>query len=136
MQDVVEALITYLKTVSGVTDLVSTRIWGGDYPETEVENMPRKNIVIVESGGPEEFRTARIQKQRVDIFSYGEGYYQAGRVDRAVADALLDIARTTASDTLLHSAGYGGRIRLKIPDSGWEYFMRPALIKVGETATT
>ena len=135
MQDVVEALITYLGTVSGVTDLVSTRIWGGDLPESEVTNMPRKNLVIRGSGGPEEMRTARIQRQRVDIFSYGESYYQAGRVDRAVADALLDIARTVANSTLLHSVAYGGHLFLKIPDSGWEYVMRSALVVVGETAT-
>tara|TARA_Y100000310_G_scaffold340684_2_gene437327 strand:+ start:4494 stop:4901 length:408 start_codon:yes stop_codon:yes gene_type:complete len=135
MQDVAEAMITHLKTVSAITDLTSTRIWGGDLPETEVENMPRQNLVVRESGGPEEFRTARIQQQRLDFFSYGEGYYQAGQVDRAVADALIAIARTVANSTLMHSAGYGGAMHLKLSDSGWEYVLRSALIMVGETST-
>jgi len=134
MQDVVEALITHLKTVSAVTTLVSTRIWGGDIQRAEITSMPRKNIVITESGRPEEFRTHTVQRQRVDIYSYGESYYQAGRVDRAVADALMAISRTTANSTLIHSVGYSGRISLKIPESGWEYYMRSAMIYVGETA--
>lgn len=134
MQDIVEALIDHLLTVTAVTTLVATRIYGGDLDEDEVVNMPRKNVVIAQAGGIEEFRTATISRPRFDIFSYGEGYYQAGQVDRAVADALKAISRTVANSTLLHTAGYGQPVRLKHPAAGWEYMLRSVTIIAGETA--
>jgi len=133
MQDVVGALITHFKAESAITDLVSTRIWGGQLPVSEAENMPRKNVVMAHAGGFEEFRSAPIARVRVDIFSYGEGYLEAVGVDGAVADVLRAIHRTIAGTTLLHSAGYGGPIRMNIPESGWEYIMRSATIVMGET---
>lgn len=135
MQDVLTALITYLGTQSGVTDLVSTRIYGGELPKADVAEMPRKAIVLRSAGGIEEFRTARIQDQRIDVFSYGDGYFEAGQVDRAVADALMAIRRNASESTLLHSAGYGGAFQLKEPDTGWRYVLRTATIKAGETVT-
>lgn len=134
MKDVMAALIAYLKTVSGVTDLTSTRIYGGSLPQSEIENLPRKTIALRYAGGPEEMRTHRVQQQRIDVYSYGEDHYEAGRVDGAVCEALLDIQRTAASDTLLHSAGYSGAHHMRDSDHGWEYVMRSAMIRAGETA--
>ena len=135
MQDVITALITYLGTQSGVTDLVGTRIYGGELPEDDVAEMPRKAVILRSAGGIEEFRTARIQDQRIDVFSYGDGYIEAGQVDRAVADALIAIRRNEVESTILHSAGYGGAFQLKEPDTGWHYIVRTATIKAGETVT-
>ena len=135
MQDVIGALITYLKTVSDITDLTSTRIYGGGLPEADVASMPRQCLVLSSAGGPEEFRTHRIQRQRVDFFSYGSGYLEAGNVDGVLAEALIAIKRTESENTILHSAGYGGRLRLKHPDAGWEYYLRSATILAGETST-
>ena len=133
MQDVITALITYLGTQSGVTDLVGTRIYGGELPEADVSEMPRKCVILRSAGGIEEFRTARIQSQRIDVFSYGDGYLAAGQVDQAVADALIAIRRNEVESTILHSAGDGGAFQLKEPDTGWRYIVRTATIKVGET---
>ena len=135
MQDIMTALITYLGDQAAIAALVSARIYGGELPESEVANMPRKLIVLRYAGGNEESRTARIQKQRVDILSYGEDYFEAGRVDRAVADALIAIQRTESENTLLHAAGYAGSFQLKEPDTGWRYLARTATITAGETAT-
>jgi len=134
MQDVMAALITHLNTVTALTDLVSTRIFGGAIPESEIKDMPQKLLLLRYSGGPEVFRTHRVQRQRIDFFSYGEDYYEAGRVDRNLADALIALSRNEALNTILHSAGYGGVVQLKEPDTGWEYVFRSALIIVGETA--
>jgi hypothetical protein len=134
MQDVINAMIIYLKTQSDVTDLVSTRIYGGELPESEIVNMPRKLIVLRYAGGPEEFRTARLQKQRVDIFSYGEGYYQAGQVDLAIAEVLIAMQRVESESTILHAVGYGGSYQLKEPDTGWCYAFRTCTVTAGETA--
>ena len=134
MQDIIEALITYLGTQSGVTTLVSTRIYGGEIKADEVDEMPRKIIVLRYAGGPEELRTARIQQQRIEVFSFGEDYFEAGRVDRAVADALIAIRRNESESTILHVAGYGGASQLIDSDTGWRYIERTAMIRAGETA--
>ena len=136
MQDIVAALITHLGTVAAITTLVSTRIYGGELPEADIGSMPRKAIILRYAGGIEEFRTHRSQRQRVDIFSYGEDYLEAGRVDRAVADALIAIRRTESESTLLHAVGYAGVFQLKEPDTGWRYNVRTATITAGETVTT
>lgn len=132
MTEVLEALIAHLLTVSAVTDLTSTRIFGGELPEAEVASMPRKVLVLRLAGGIEQMRSARTTRVRVDVFSYGEGYYQAGRVDRAVADALMDLRRVKAADTLLHAAGYGGPFQLKEPGHGWRYVARTAIVAYDE----
>lgn len=136
MQDVILALKTHLLTVAAVTTLLSTRVWGGEVPPAEIEPMPRKALVMRYVGGLERFRTDREQRPRVDFFSFGEGYFQAGQVDRAVADALIVIKMLDVADTLIYSVAYGGGPRqLKEPDTGWRYVVRSAIVRAGETTT-
>lgn len=133
IRDLVASLITHLKGVSEISTLVGTRVFGGELPGTEVESMPRKSIVLRLAGGPEEIRTHPLGRGRVDVFSYGEDPLEAGRVDRAVAQALFDVRRTSADSTLLHSAGYGGAFHLKDPETGWPVVLRTTLVLHGET---
>lgn len=136
MQDVLAALIVHFKTVGAITALVSTRIFGGRLPEDEISDMPRKCIVLRYSGGYESFRTHREQQPRVLIFCYGEDYYEAGKVDGAVADALIAIGRLDVNNTLIHSVGYsGGPRQIVEPDSGWDCVTRSAIVRAGETTT-
>lgn len=136
MQDVLLALQTHLLTVSAVTDLVGTRIWGGEIPPKQIKDMPRKAIILRYAGGLEEFRTHREQKPRMIVFSYGEGYFQAGQVDRAVADVLIEIRRLDVSDTLIYSVAYaGGPRQMKEPDTGWRYVTRTITVRAGEDST-
>ena len=136
MQDVILALRTHLLTVGAVTTLTSTRIYAGELPPNQIASMPQKLLVIRFAGGIEVFRTAREQKPRVDFFAYGEGYFQAGQVDRAVSDALIAIRRLDVADTLIHSVGYGGGPRqLKEPETGGRYVVRTASVIAGETST-
>ena len=136
MQDVVNALRVHLLTISAITDLTSTRIFGGELPKDQIKAMPRKVIVLRYAGGPEVFRTHREQQPRLDIFCYGEDYFEAGRVDGVVADALIAIRRLDVNDTLIHSVGYaGGPRQLKEPDAEWRYVLRSATVRAGETTT-
>jgi len=136
MQDVLSALITHYLTVSAITDLVSTRVFGGRLPDDQVADMPRKCIVLTYAGGLSQFRTHRLQQPRIDHFSYGEDPLEAGRVDRAVCDALIAISRLDVNDTLLHSAAYSdGPYPGVEPEAGWDFMRRAATIKAGETTT-
>lgn len=130
------ALIIHLKTITAITTLVSTRIWGGRLPEDQIADMPRKCIVLRYAGGYERFRTHREQQPRILIFCYGEDYFEAGKVDAAVADELIDISRLTVNNTLIHSVGYAGGPRQEVePDAGWDYVVRSATVRAGETTT-
>lgn len=134
MQDVLDALIIHLKTVSAITDITSTRIFGGELPEDQIEDMPRAVVVLRYAGGFDVFRTHREQEPRLNILSYGDGYRQAGQVDGVVADALIAIVRLTVGNTLIYSVGYsGGPRQMKEPDAGWPYSVRSAIVKAGET---
>ncbi len=134
MQSVLDALIIHLKTVAAITDITSTRIFGGEIPEDQIADMPRALIVLRYAGGFDEFRTHRVQEPRLNIFCYGDGYRQAGQVDGVVADALIVILRLTVGNTLIYSVGYsGGPRQLKEPDTGWPYSVRSAIVKAGET---
>ncbi len=133
--DVLPALITYLGSISDMADLVSARIYGGEIPDSEIENMPRKLTVLRYAGGPESFRSDPVQRQRIDVFSYGETYFEAGRVDRTVADAWHDLTRVDVSNVLIHSVGYGGAQQLKEPDTGWPYLLRSAIVISDERVT-
>ena len=137
MQDILDALITYFKGVSGVSTLVSTRVYGADLPDDEIENMPRQTAVLKYAGGPESVRSHNVQRVRVDVLSYGDGFKQAVAVDHAIADAAHDLSREepSGSSTLIHSVGYGGPIQLREPETGWPYVVRTLLVIADERVT-
>lgn len=135
MEIVLVALVTHLKTVTALTDLVSTRVFGGKLPKGQVESMPQKCVVLRYNGGYEVFRTHREQEPRILIFSYGEDPLEALKVDAAVCDALIAISRLAVGTTLIHSVGYsGGPANRTEPDTGWDFVTRSAIVKAGETA--
>ena len=138
MQDVLTALIAHLKTVTAVTALTSTRIYGGEMPSDAdtIRAMPTECVVLRYVGGLVQFRTHREQEPRLDIFCYGRGYLYAGLVDGAVTDALIAIRRLDVSNTLIHSVGTAnGPRQMKEEKTGWHYVVRSAIVKAGETTT-
>ena len=46
MQDVILALQTHLLTVTAVTDLVGTRVWGGEIPPKQIANHISEVLVL------------------------------------------------------------------------------------------
>lgn len=136
MTDIISGLISYLGSITSVTTLVSDRIYGGELPEDEIENMPQKVVVLKYSGGLEITRSHRIQDQRIDVFSYGESYYEAQRVDYVIVSALYNLSREDRANTFLQSIGYGGAFHQKDPDTGWHYTMRVIIVIADERETT
>jgi len=132
MVDYVKALIDYLKADASVSALVGTRVYGGELPVDEIDNQPRKAIVIVLSGGESENDYRGVARPSVDIYCYGENYYEAGEVDRAVYDALKSIDRESVGTVLIHSVVVsGGAIQLR-DDLGWAIMWRGYTLAVGQ----
>lgn len=136
MQDAVAAMITHYLATSAITDVVSTRIFGGRLPGTEIENMPRKCVVVRAAGGLESFRTHRLQKPRIITVCYGEDPQEAASVDAVIAEEMLSIRRLDVNNTFIHSAGLaGGPIPSMDPDTGWDYLTRVYILRAGDCST-
>jgi hypothetical protein len=133
MTDVVLSILTFLKNESSVMLLAGGRIYGDELPESEVINMPRKCVVIMETGGLERNDFLPINQPRLDIYCYGETFYEAGKLDRAVSYALKHLKRLTISNSLIHGVALGtGAHSLKDPDTGWRLKMRSITVSIDE----
>jgi len=136
MTDILAALLVYLETDVNVTAQVGTRIFAGELPRKEIDNMPRKAAVLRYSGGIENNSFVPLARPRVDITSYGATYFEAGEVDRAIYTALKAMDRETVDNVLLHGAALsGGPLMLKDPQAGWPYQWRSAVITADERET-
>ncbi len=103
-EDIVGAVVTFLKADAGVAALVATRVFGLELPAAEAASMPRKGVVVASSGGSSFAAGSFIDHdtQRLDLFSFGETLFEAGRVRSAVSDALRGLRRGKIGTTLVH----------------------------------
>lgn len=131
MIDVVTALRDFLLSDADVYALVGDRIYGDEVGE--VENMPQKCIVIIETGGQPINSFLPINKPKLDLYCYGETYVEAAIVDKAVAYALKYLDRKTIYKSLLHGAEIvTGAWSLRDPDTGWRMKMRSITVSIDE----
>ncbi len=120
IQDHVTAVQEYLKADVDIVALVGTRVFGIELPELESNFMPRKAIVIKQSGGLGSGGYLEHSSSRMDVFCYGETPYQARTVRREVYNVLKQLIRTVVDSTLIHSISpEGGPLDLRDPDTQW-----------------
>jgi len=124
--DVVSALVAYLAADAGVAALVGARVFGIELPAAEAAAMPRKALLLRESGGvsPVDAGYTELAGQRLDVFAYGETPYEARRVGRAAYGVLKQLRRATVdvggTATLVHSVSEaGGALTLRDTEAGW-----------------
>lgn len=121
--DMIDALRRYLLADPDVSELVGTRVFGGELPSGQASSMPRHAVVIRYSGGGslggghQEY-----SDKRVDVRCYGSTIYEADRLWRSVGPALQALQREVHADCLLHWARRGGGpIDLRDPDTDWPF---------------
>lgn len=120
IQDHIVAITDVLKADSGVSALVGTRVFGIELPEAETANMPRKCIVVKQSGGLGNRSYIRHSNPRIDVFCYGETPYEARKLRREVYEALQQLVRVVVNSTLIHWVNpSGGPLDLRDPDTQW-----------------
>lgn len=120
--DPILALIAILKADAGVAALAGARVFGDELPASETATQPRKAIVVRSSGGPSLAAGSYLEhdSQRVDLLSYGETPFEAGRLRRAVFDTLKPLRRTVAAGALIHWVEpAGGWATERDPDAAW-----------------
>ena len=121
-EDIIGALVTFLKTSSDVTALVGDRVFGIELPGAEAASMPRKTVVLSPSGGVSLAAGSYMNHdtQRIDAFSYGETLFEADRLRRAVYDAFRVRRRGVTGTTLIHwIESAGGWVSQRDADEDW-----------------
>lgn len=135
MTDVLAAVRTYLLADAYVSGLCSTRVFASEFPKSEAPSMPRKMVVIVYSGGFERVATDPMVRPRMDIYSYGETFHEAAKVDGAVYDALKGVSRRRVGEVLLYAVSLaGGPVTLRDSDAGWPVLVRSVSVAADERA--
>jgi len=121
-ENIIAALMVYLRDNATIGDLVGARVFGVELPEAEAASMPRPCVVLKPSGG-DSFAgrgTHRHETQRLDAFSYGETIFEAYKVSVAVYDALALLTRNRTGSTLIHWVNpAGGWTSNRDPDADW-----------------
>lgn len=106
IEDLLAALVAYLRADAGVAALAGQRVYALELPPEEAANMPRHAVVLSPSGGfvPDYTHSLRLDSARVDVFSYGATPFEAMRLRRAVRAALRNLERVKQGSVLIHWA--------------------------------
>lgn len=130
MQDAAAALRRFLLNDAAVDEEVNGRVYVDDLPPGENQYMPRNAVVLRSAGGEELASYNHNTTARLDVLSYGKTRYEAGKVDRAVTEALHYLRREVVESTLLHSVVVtGGPQTFKAADTGWPIKMRTVVVR-------
>jgi len=130
-QDPLTAVITFLKTVTAVTNQTSTRIFGQELPASTVSIMPQKAAVISTTGGLGSIGFTNYRGVRLDVRAYGETPKQAMDVHIVLDDALTsDMVNKDADDTRLYNAELeGGPLGLREPDTNFPFVQASYVVR-------
>lgn len=120
--DPLAALIRFLKTDTDTTAM-TTRIFGGELPDSEVAGMPAACVVLRTTGGsllPIANSYVPVNDVRIDAYAYGATPLQSFRLYRCLAGALKQMTSNTQGRTLLYWARpAGGPISLREQATEW-----------------
>lgn len=102
-----EALVAYLKANTPVSTLVSTRVYGLEFPKEQVAAMPQKAVLLSLTpaiGGLTEQTDIEHEMIGLDVFNYGETPLEALKVHRATYRALKGIHNVEQLQSIIHWA--------------------------------
>lgn len=142
MADLHEAVLKVLKEPQDIFDLFGSdasvdvvRAYGIEVPPDQAEFMPRKCIVVRQSGtGGGRGGYARVQKTLIDVSCYGETPHEAELLRLEVNRFLKDFRRRMSEGFLLHSFDLvNGPVHLREPQTGWPYVLETWRCLASET---
>ena len=114
------AVRSHLLNDADLRTLASTRVYAGELPKSEADNMPRQSVVVTLAGGAGPASDVPIMQIVIDVTCYGATGLQATSLYLATRAALRTLRRDLAADSLLHSAvELSGPMELRDPDTDW-----------------
>lgn len=120
-----DGLVAYLGAIAPLAELVAGRIHGGELPPDAADAMPIACVVVSDSGGLGDAGDLPLDRQRVDVKSYGATPRQAKEVAVTVHAALRALRRQVMGSVFLHSATpSGGFISAREPKTRWPLTLR------------
>lgn len=127
------ALRGHLLSDPDVLALAGTRIYAGELPKGEADNMPRYAVVATLAGGSGPASDVPVMYVTVDVTCYGATGLQATTLYLAARSALRTLRREMLSDSLLHSAvELSGPLELRDPDTHWPFTWSSWRVVAGE----
>lgn len=138
--DPIAAVLRFLKADTDTAEMVGTRVFGGELPDSENASQPRASVVLRNAGGgvmPISSQSyVRVNDMRIDAYAYGATPNQAFRVYRCLAGALKQMTRNVQGHTLLHWANpSGGAHSLVEPETEWPFTLSTWQVFYAETET-
>ncbi len=125
--DLLAALISYLAAQADVSGLVAARIYGQELPAAQATYMPRKALVLRYAGREPYFGQnswVRHSAIRLDVWHYGETFYQADRLRRTVHEILKGLIPIVQGNCKIHAlTDLAGPIAVLDPETGWPFIV-------------
>ena len=130
------ALIRICQADPDVQRLVADRVYGGELDPMLNKSMPVASVVIRRSGGGALGPGARSyvpwRVQRTDFLCFGKTPREAGEVEDAIYQLIIQLTTTKVDNILVKSAVHsGGPLDNRDPDTDW-----PFVIDVFDVSTT
>lgn len=82
---------------TGVSGLVSERVYHSELPDAESQNMPQQAVVVAQAGGPGRQKTLKIRVIRLDTLCYGATLYESYELHQAVREVVETLSRRSNS---------------------------------------
>ncbi len=137
IQDVISALVTYLKAQSDISTLLGTKVFGLELPKSESVSMPHKAIVIVDSGSVRAADYSDISNARLDFRCYGKTPFAARLVYRTLTPILRDLEKSVTGATFLYSAVHtSGPYPVRDVETDWSVTIDTWMVAMQETIVT
>jgi hypothetical protein len=125
MTDIITAIVDVLKDVSGVADLAGEHVYGDELPAALASAMPEQAALVIRPSGGASFQPAgkvKAETQRFDLVAYGPTPFEADRLRRAGARALMALQRHLEGSVLIHWVqSAGGYLTGRDRDGAWPY---------------
>jgi len=121
--------------VGGEAGIDDARVFGIEVPKAEAISMPRKCIVVRQSGLGGPVRSfVRLQQTLIDVASFGETPYEAELLRLDVNRFLKGFRRRMSQGFLLHSFDLvNGPIHLREEQTEWPYVLETWRCLASET---
>lgn len=137
MVDAVSAIRELLLADPTVNMVTEGRVFGGELPPTEAQNLPRDTVVVAYAGGDPHRGTTPIMGARLMIWCWSKSFHTAGKLDAAVFDVLDNVIRVTIGHVLIHAVmPVGAPAAYKDPDFGWPAYARSVTAVVDQREVT
>jgi len=130
------AVRAFLLADADLAAIVGTRVFVGELPESEIEQMPRATVQL-EPGGGMGNANQLYGDPRIDFYCYGDSPRVAWQVYRALHAALKDLQREVFAETLLHWARESAMGALgRDPEKDWPVTLNSWQVRAAEIAAT